>query len=223
MKLPKSMTSVALAAMVAIALVGLAALATNTVKVSAHVQPVQQDCLAETGTIGDPHAAVTPTFTSIGQTSATVNWIDNCNDEDSFAVFLGGVSQGNLSANTTSANLTGLTCATQYTVYVRATKTAGINIYTSDSLSAQFTTAACGTLDPVCIGAAPSIAAAYLKDQGIKSGSTLYKNIISLIAHDMNAGEFDEWDLCDEDDWAGYIAEVNAQTAHWVANAPSKK
>jgi hypothetical protein len=206
MKLPKSMTSVALAAMVAIALVGLAALATNTVKVSAHVQPVQQDCLAETGTIGDPHAAVTPTFTSIGQTSATVNWIDNCNDEDSFAVFLGGVSQGNLSANTTSANLTGLTCATQYTVYVRATKTAGINIYTSDSLSAQFTTAACGDPPVVCEEpAAPAIAAAYLKELGVKSGSKLFKNVVSLVAHEMGPDtEFQGSNRCDND----YVSKV---------------
>lgn len=55
--------------------------------------------------------------------------------------------------------------------------------------------------------AAPSIAAAYLKSSGIKSGSTGYKNVISLVAHQMSPQtNFNGFNSCSD----GYAGAVKA-------------
>jgi hypothetical protein len=113
----------------------------------AHDQPVQNDCLSHTVTAGaNQHGAVTPTFTTVTDTSVTVNWTDTCNNEDAFRVFRDGANvSGNLAANSVSYVDAGLTCGTEYTYYVQAFNNAQ---GTDDSLSANVTTDACGPPPP---------------------------------------------------------------------------
>jgi hypothetical protein len=114
---------------------------------SAHTQPVNNNCMAETGVApNNLHDAVTPTFTNVTDTSVTVNWTDNCTNEEGFRVFRDGANvSGDLSSNTVSYADAGLTCGTTYTYYVQAFHS---EQGTSNSLAANVTTAACGPPPP---------------------------------------------------------------------------
>ena len=109
---------------------------------SGHVFTTTFDPAVEANCMG----AITPTASSPGQTSLTVNWTDNCTNEAGFTIKYGTTSGSypssvNSSKNTTSRTLTGLTCGTTYFFKVEAFTNPNPKL--SDSLEGSGSTSAC--------------------------------------------------------------------------------
>lgn len=86
-----------------------------------------------------------------------------------------------------------------YTITAKVRHQGAEGVDTEDVIVTQLTVAQCP--------AAPSIAAHYLKELGIKSGSKLYQNVVSLVAKFMGPQtEFNGVTACD----AGYAGVVKA-------------
>ncbi len=103
-----------------------------------------------TSACSDTQAPTVPTglaSSSIGQTSFTLTWTASTDNVGvtGYEVFAGGVSKG--TTTSTSLSVTGLTCATAYSMTVRARDAAGN--WSAASSALNVSTTACSTIDPV--------------------------------------------------------------------------
>src|SRR4029453_9088414 len=93
----------------------------------------------------------TPTSSGPTQTSLTINWTDDCNNENRFVVHYGTTSgslssSDTVSANTTTKQLTGLTCGNTHFFMGEAQKDAP-GAQTSTSNQGSGATSSCPVTD----------------------------------------------------------------------------
>ena len=133
-----------------------------------------------------PTAPSNITFSDINQTSVTINWTDNSNNEENFLIYKDGTLSSTENNDTTTKKITGLTQNTTYTFIVSAKNNGGEN----NSSSASVTTLKDKPTAPSDLNytalSSSSIKLTWKDNSNNENNFTIYKDNIAISTLDTN-------------------------------------